>query len=171
MIMNASIKFMEDNVNCDDVGIQSVDARRIHNVEDQAPIAGIPPPPNLVCQEPPKISKQMRSGQSGNSVPKDAARLLFSRMVVQYSRKIGESLRVNVYFCVTAICQALDLLQNHALGAMLPIQKRRYHCEAQSREPSEVRRVPPERTPPVEQPAPVLEYGTGYPVTATDKRS
>ncbi len=171
MPMNAPIKFMEDNMNGDDIGIQRVDAGRIHDVVDQAAIVGIPPPPYLICEEPPKIRKQMRPGQSGNFVPKNAARLLPSRMVVQYSWKIGELLGVNVYFGVTAICQALDLLQDHALGAMLPIQKGRYDREAQSREPSEVRRAQPEHSPLVEQPAPALECGTGYPAGAKDKRS
>ena len=110
MAMNALIKFMEDDMNRDDIGVQSVDARRIHDVVDQAPVVDIPPPPNLICQEPPEVPKQMRPGQSGNFVPKNTARLLFSRMVVQYPRKIGELLRVNMYFGVTSICQVLDLL-------------------------------------------------------------
>src|SRR5712671_2912434 len=94
----APIKLVKNNVNSDDIGVESIYARRVDHVIRQSAEARVPPAVKMVGEKPPNVSEQMRTRQRGDLVPEDTAGWFLARGKAGNPVEVFEALRIDVYF-------------------------------------------------------------------------
>jgi hypothetical protein len=90
-------KFRKDDVHCDDIGIHTIHARRVDDVGIEAAEVAVYPSADVICQEPPDVSEDVRPRRNRHPMPLDLAKIY-----------VFDAFAVEMDFVF--VCQAFQLL-------------------------------------------------------------
>ena len=68
-------KFRKDDVHRDDVGIHTIHARRVDDVRIEAAEAAVYPSADVICQQPPDVSEDVRPRRNRHPMPLDLTKI------------------------------------------------------------------------------------------------
>jgi hypothetical protein len=123
---------MKNNVDYDDISIETIDSGRINQVTSNTARNSISAPFPMVGNKPPSVLEKVGTGDSWHVVPHD-----FALRRAQRGRLGSDSLDlfyflgVQMYLPMVAAREAFDLLDDAHFRSVLSIQERRNDGEAQ----------------------------------------
>ena len=118
-VSNLTVKLRKHDVHRNNVSIQAVDSRRIGQVKTEVMELPVPPPPQVIGDEPPAVRQQVRTGQRGHPMPSDSAKV-----------DVLHAVTVNMDLIIAR--QPLHLLGHTPLRSMSLVQEWRNHRDALS---------------------------------------
>jgi hypothetical protein len=114
---------MEERVNDDDVGVQTIDARRNDEIETKTTDAAIPRAEERIQKNPGQESQEMRTGDGRNFVPGDgpgAWRVCDAQLS---NDKALDALSIEMNLAMLFVSEALQHLGEGALRAMRAVNE------------------------------------------------
>src|SRR6202007_1319791 len=137
---HTAIEFLENDVDRNGVCVQSVNSRRIEQIELESSNVAIPPALQAVGQEPPDIPKEMWSGYPRHSMPNDTVGRASG--IANHVGKIFDALGVEMNLGIRLFRKARKLLREATFRPVPAIHKGRNYGEAQIRASRRCRAVP-----------------------------